>query len=90
VRIVEVELTADEDLAVALTLVRRGRTIALKRFTRVAEGRRVLTVVVPRTIGAGAAALRIEASDSAGNRTAWTRGVRIPGPNARRTTRAAG
>jgi hypothetical protein len=89
VRIVEVELAANEDLAVALTLVRQGKGIALKRFAGVKQGRPVLTLVLPKTIRQGPAMLRVEANDSAGNRTAWTRAVRIPSANTRRKTKAA-
>jgi hypothetical protein len=83
VRIVEVELADDEDVAVSLTLARKGKTIALKRIDRVKEGRRVLVLVLPNTLTRGPATLAIEANDAAGNRKAWTRTVRIP---ARRKT----
>ena len=67
-RVVEVELAADEDLAVALTLSRKGKKIALKRFAQVKEGRRVLTLVLPKTLRKGIATLGIAADDDAGNR----------------------
>ncbi len=77
-RIVEVEFAGDEDLAVTLTLYRKGKTLALKRFARVKEGRRVLTLTLPKPLKRGPATLGITASDAAGNRRAWTRSVRVP------------
>ena len=89
VRIVEVELAADEDLAVALTLARKGKKLVFKRFSSVKEGQRVLTLVLPKTLRGGLATLQIAADDAAGNRKGWRRTVRtIPARTkvVRRTT----
>ena len=87
-RVVEVELAADEDLAVALTLARKGKKLALKRFARVKEGRRILTLVLPKTLRKGLATLQIAADDAAGNRKGWRRTVRVPSLDVRHRTLA--
>ena len=79
---------AGGDLAVALMLARKGKKLALKRFARVKEGRRVLTLVLPKTLRRGLATLQIAADDAAGNRKGWRWTVRVPGLNTRHRTLA--
>jgi sugar lactone lactonase YvrE len=77
-RLVRVELEAEERLSARLVLVRNGKTLASKRFAAVKPGSRVLTLGVPRRVTKGRATVRVELSDAAGNARAFRRGVAIP------------
>lgn len=77
-RVVRVELEVAEQVSVRLALVRKGKTLASKRFPAVRPGTRVLTLPVPKRVGKGRTTLRVELSDAAGNRRVLRRGVAIP------------
>ena len=78
VRVVQVEVSAQETVVATLTLTRKQRPLATKRFTRVREGERVLTLVVGPRIAKGPATLRIVLADAAGNAMNSSRSVRLP------------
>jgi hypothetical protein len=78
VRVVRLELEVDEPLSVTLSLVRKGKTLASKRFAAVRTGARVLTLVVPPRVKAGRASVRYELEDAAGNALSSRRSVKIP------------
>jgi sugar lactone lactonase YvrE len=79
-RVVRLELFVQETVSATLTLVRRGTTLATKRFASVKEGARVLTVRIPAGTAGGRASLRFELADEAGNTMSGRRGVRIGRP----------
>ena len=76
-RIVKVELNLDERVAATLTLLRRGKALAVKRIARVKQGDRVLLLVIPDRIAKGKATLRIQLQDPEGNRKGLGRLVAI-------------
>ena len=78
VRLVRLELEVDEPLSATLSLVRKGKTLASRRFATVRPGTRVLTLVVPARVKAGRAGVRYELEDAAGNALSARRSVKIP------------
>ena len=77
-RVVRLQLELGEPVSVTLALVRKGKTLARKRFASVKPGRRTLTLAVPPRVGARSAALRYELEDAAGNTLSARRSVKIP------------
>ena len=77
-RIVQVELSTQENVSVTLILRRGGKTLLKTRFARVRTGNPVLTLVVPKAVGKGRATLTIELSDADGNKKVTRRTVTIP------------
>jgi hypothetical protein len=76
-RVVRLELRLDEDVSATLTLLRRGTVLITKRFQRVREGERVLTLLVPRGTRKGKATLTFELTDAQGNVLDGKRSVSI-------------
>jgi sugar lactone lactonase YvrE len=77
-RIVRLELTLEENVAATLTLVRKGTTLATKRFARVKAGSRTLILPLGGGIASGKATLRIALTDLDGNKLRVRRPVRVP------------
>ena len=78
-RVVRIELTADEPLTATLQLRRGGTTRASRRYLRIGRGERLLTILVPRTLPAGPATLRLQLADLAGNSKGARRQITIGG-----------
>lgn len=71
-------LAAEEKFSAHAELLRGGRTIAQKRVAGLNVGKRSLAVIVPGSVRAGAAALRLTLTDKAGNEKVVRHRVRVP------------
>jgi hypothetical protein len=76
-RIARASLALGEAVRAELALVRRGRSLAVKRVD-LASGQRVVPLRIPAGVGAGRATLRIVLEDGAGNRRTIARPLRVP------------
>jgi hypothetical protein len=77
-RIVQVEIVAHEQLSVSLQLRRPRGLLAARSFPTVRQGDRVLTLLVPHTITAGRATLKITLTNAAGAVKGARRTVVVP------------
>ena len=77
-RILKIELNVDENVSAALSLTRKGKTLASKQTATVKGGDRVLLFVLPDRVGKGSARLRLTLKDAAGNTKVVNRTVSIP------------
>ena len=76
-RTVKAVLRLQETVDLTARLARRGTAIAT-RSRELDNGRRTVTLVVPRATARGPATLRLTLLDEAGNRRVFTRAVSIP------------
>ena len=76
-RIVQAELDLGETVSIQISLSRKGTPLAGRTFTGVRHGDRVLILAVPRTVGKGAALLKLVVSDRSGHERTFTTSVRI-------------
>jgi hypothetical protein len=79
-REVKVEISTNRTTSVALKLTRGPKTLAAHTTRAVPAGDRVLTLIVPPSVGKGRATLRIAITAVAGGPTKLRAGVSIPSP----------
>jgi len=78
IRLVRVEIAADEQISIDLTLVRNGKSLVRKHLVSYEKDDGIVSLAIPAAVKKGAATLEVTLTDLAGNGQTLTRSVRIP------------